>query len=214
MVIELIQGCNISNYPDLIDQMHKLRANQFGKRLGWNVEVKDDRERDKFDDLNPLYALSIDHKHQVNGSMRFLQTTGTHMLSEIFHNLLPDKLIIRSPMVWESSRFCVDTDRATQKNQNGLNRVTGELICTLIEIGLYAGLSHIVSVIDLRMERIIKRAGCMIERFAEPIMIGNIATLAVPIECSEENLMLVKLTNGINKPCFNPKIRNQFDKLS
>ena len=32
----------------------------FIERLGWEVVVKDGYERDRFDDLNPLYLVSVD----------------------------------------------------------------------------------------------------------------------------------------------------------
>ena len=40
--------------------MFRCRAQVFSERLGWDVVVKDGYERDRFDDENPLYLISID----------------------------------------------------------------------------------------------------------------------------------------------------------
>lgn len=204
-MIKLIQGNESHLFPDYIDQMYRLRARQFNDRLGWQVEVKNGRERDRFDDLNPLYVLSIDHDDCVNGTLRLLQTTGPTMLSDIFPQLLPEGQIVRSPLIWESTRFCVDTEKAKDKSESGLNTVTGELLSTLLEIGLYAGLTHIITVIDIRMERILLRAKCPVERLADPVKIGKVASLAILMECSEKTVQRINITNGISGSCINPE---------
>lgn len=196
-MIKLIQASEAALFATLIDDMHRLRARQFNDRLGWLVEVANGRERDRFDDLDPLYVLAIDAAGEVVGSLRLLQTTGPHMLSDVFTQLLPDGQAIRSPLVWESTRFCVDTQRIDETHGNGLSRVTGELLSALLEIGLYAGLTHIVTVIDVRMERILKRAKCPVERLGEPVRIGEVPSLAILMECSEEWVERVHDANGI-----------------
>ena len=201
-MIRLIQASEAHLFPELIDQMFQLRARQFNDRLGWKVEVKDGHERDGFDDLNPLYAVSIDNAGKVVGTFRLLQTTGPTMLADVFSELLPDGLTVRSPIVWESTRFCVDTEMASEKAASGLNLVTGELLGTLLEIGVSAGLSHIVTVIDVRMERILRRSKCPIERLAPPKRIGDVPSLAILMECSDETVAQVHETNGIPGPCI------------
>ncbi|HXF55300.1 MAG TPA: acyl-homoserine-lactone synthase [Hyphomicrobiaceae bacterium] len=201
----LIQGSEADKHSQLIDAMHRLRAKVFGDRLGWAVTVVDGRERDKFDDLNPLYALSLDAADRVVGTFRLLQTTGPTMLGEVFSACLPPGLVIRSPIIWESTRFCVDTELARERGERGLSEVTAELLSSLLEIGLYAGLSHIVTVIDVRMERILRRAGCPIERLAEPVKIGDVPTLAILMECSDETVAHLHQRNGLSEGFIRPE---------
>lgn len=197
-MIKIIQGHEADQFPKLIDEMFLLRARQFNDRLGWKVNVLKGRERDEFDDLDPLYILSIDDDGEVAGTFRLLQTTGPHMLTDVFPELLPSGQFIRSPLVWESTRFCVDTEKAKANSRRGLNSITGELLSALLEVGLHAGLTHIVTVIDVRMERILLRAKCPVERLADPVKIGEVASLAILMETSEETVARVQAANEIH----------------
>jgi acyl homoserine lactone synthase len=106
---------------------------------------------------------------------------------------------VRSPIVWESTRFCVDSERAAQRGTNGLTEITGALLSSLIEIGVLAGLSHIVTVIDVRMERILRRAGCPIERLGLPVDYGGTMTLAILMECSDSAIAEIQEKNGLSQ---------------
>src|SRR5271166_2633759 len=108
-MIRLIRGAQAKSYPTEIDAMFRSRALIFSERLGWQVDVKDGRERDRFDDENPLYLISVDPKSgQYWGSLRLLPTTGPNMLRNVFPFLLrDDQAVIENATIWESSRICV-----------------------------------------------------------------------------------------------------------
>lgn len=201
-MMKLIQGNDAAAHPDLIDQMYQLRARVFSDRLGWDVKVKDGWEKDRFDDLNPLYALSLDDQGKVVGSFRLLQTTGPTMLADVFSACLPEGVDIRSPIIWESTRFCVDKDLAKKYGPRFSNQVTAELLSSILEIGQYAGLSHVVTVIDVRMERILLRANCPVDRLKEPVDIGGVPTLAILMECSENWISSVQNKGKISEACI------------
>lgn len=202
-MIKLIPSYESNKYPKIIDNMFSLRARQFDARLGWKVKVNENgHEVDDFDDLDPLYVVSLGPDDSVLGTFRLLQTTGPHMLLNVFPELLPDGQFIRSPLVWESTRFCVDTEKVKQLSSRGLNSVTGELLSTLLEVGLYAGLTHIVTVIDVRMERVLLRAKCPVERLGEPVKIGKVNTIAILMECSERTVAEVHKGNEISERCI------------
>jgi acyl homoserine lactone synthase len=177
-MIKLIQANQAHRHSELIDQMFCLRARAFRDRLSWDVNVVDGRERDRFDDCDPLYVLSLNDAGRVIGSARLLQTTGPNMLADVFPQLLPIGSSVRSPLVWESTRFCVDTDLSQTTGSTGLNAAAGEIMACEIEIGLAAGLSHIVTVVDVRMERVLRRSGCGFERLAPPVRIGIALSVA------------------------------------
>lgn len=200
----LVPAHEAAKHPELIDQMFQLRARVFSERLGWAVEVSDGRERDKYDDLEPLYALALSEEREVVGTFRLLQTTGPHMLAEVFRELMPDGIPVRSPLIWESTRFCVDTERARARRESGLADITGVLLSSLLEIGLHAGLTHILTVIDVRMERILRRAGCPIDRLSAPKRIGDVPSLAILMECTEESVARVQQSNGLAGNCIEP----------
>jgi len=183
-MIKLIQGNDANQHPAHIAQMFRLRARAFRDRLDWDVKVVDGEERDSFDALNPLYVLSVDSVGRVVGSARLLQTTGPNMLANVFPQLLPSGTTIRSPLVWESTRFCVDTEASPPRAATGLSPASGEIMASEIEIGLEAGLTHIVTVVDVRMERILRRSGCGFERLAPAVRIGRVLSVAGLIEVS------------------------------
>lgn len=203
-MLTLVQSHEIDQHSYLIDQMHRLRARAFGDRLCWQVKVVDGRERDEFDDANPLYVISLNGAGDVVGSLRLLQTTGPTMLAGVFSALLEGGQTVRSPLVWESTRFCVDTSLAESDPCLGINRITSELVCGALEIGLLAGLTHIVTVVDVRMERILRRTGCVMERLVPPKRIGDVLTLAVLVDCSEESLMHTVAYNSLQLPIVKP----------
>lgn len=167
-MIRLIQATECHHFPRQIDAMHRLRAKVFHDRLGWDVNVSDGRERDEFDNANPLYLLAEDVAGNVRGTVRLLPTLGPNMLSDVFAQLLPPAQSVRSAVVWESSRFSVDHEALSERSDKLINRTTAELLCGMTEVGMRVGLEFIVSVVDVHMERVLKRANCHCERIGEP----------------------------------------------
>ena len=129
-MIRLIQGAHPGDNADILDKMFRLRAKVFNDRLGWEVKVRDNRETDRFDELNPLYVVETDEKRNVLASLRLLPT-GPHMLSDVFSELMGPESIIRSPRVLESSRFAADTELLGRLPT--ASTVTGVLLCALLE---------------------------------------------------------------------------------
>src|SRR5271166_7099578 len=99
-MLKLIEGAYASLFPKEMDAMLRNRAEIFSGRLGWEVAVKDGYERDRFDDMNPLYLVSVDpNTEQYWGSLRLLTTTGPNMLRDVFPHLL-DGEYIESATIW------------------------------------------------------------------------------------------------------------------
>ncbi len=197
-MIRLIQGNQRSAHARAIEEMHILRRIVFFERLGWDVKVKDGLEIDVFDQADPLYLLSIDPvTNAVRGTLRLLPTTGPNMLRDVFGCLLPDGEIVESAAIWESSRFAVHPTYVEERSSNRLNRTTGELFAGLVEVGLLAGLTQIVSVYDARMRRVLKQAGYPAEVIGVPQRIGSVMTYAGLGEVSEAALARIREAAGI-----------------
>jgi acyl homoserine lactone synthase len=203
-VIRLVNGMDYVAHGDELDQMFRLRKRVFADRLGWNVSVYGEYEIDSYDMLKPLYVLSMDDQgKRVLGSLRLLPTTGPNMLADTFLELMPDNKPYRSSTVWESSRYCVDTEVVAQDAQGmagsrGLHYATTELLLALCEVGMVAGLTFIVTVIDLRMERVLRRINCMGERIGAPKKYGDVMALAGLWETSPEMLQQLREASGIS----------------
>jgi acyl homoserine lactone synthase len=208
-MIRLINGMDYTNHGDELDQMFRLRKRTFADRLKWDVGVFGYYEIDDYDMRRPLYVLAMDEAGQnVLGSLRLLPTTGPNMLADTFFDLLPDGKPIRSPLVWESSRYCVDTEAANALGAKGLSYTTAELLLALCEVGMDAGLEFIVTVIDLRMERILRRLQCMGDRIGEPRVYGNVTALAGLWETTPDMLQKLRGTSGITESVLEQKRHN------
>jgi acyl homoserine lactone synthase len=122
------------------------------------------------------------------------------MLSEVFAELLADKPAPRSARIWESSRFAIDFPTEAADVVGGLSQTTFELFAGMIEFGLSRDLIDIVTVTDLRIERILRRAAWPLRRIAEPRMVGSTRAVAGYLEVSAEALASVRRAGGISGP--------------
>lgn len=185
-----------STFGDLFDQMYQLRARQFALRRGWRVEVNDGRERDRFDDLNPLYICVASEEGQLLASLRLLPTTGPHMLSDVFPEVMGEAGVIRHPLILESSRFCVDTEASRAFYGDGINLVTREILSGLFSTALSAGMQNIISVYDVYVERILQRAGCRFDRLGPVHLYDDLKTVGGLFEVSEEVIAALQDQQG------------------
>ncbi|WP_229801479.1 acyl-homoserine-lactone synthase [Tateyamaria omphalii] len=165
--------------------MFALRARQFKHRRNWSLTVVDNAEKDRFDDLDPLYICVTD-QGRLLASLRLLPTTGPNMLRDVFPEVGAPSGPVRDPLIHESSRFCVDTEAVRNYGLDGINHVTRELLTGLFTHALDTGLINIVSVYDLYLERILRRAGCRFERLGAVHRYDGLATVAGLFEVSQE----------------------------
>ena len=178
-MIKLIYGHERDHYPQLMDSMHRLRKLVFYDRLRWDVSVTGDWEIDAFDGEDPLYVLCLDSDGRLQGSLRLLPTTGPNMLRDVFGRITAKHGAISNPMVWESSRFCFRMPgESDQRESHVISKATVELIAGMGEVGLLAGIDHIVTVYDAFLRRIIRQAGCKEELIGETVRFGRVMTYA------------------------------------
>ena len=178
-MIKLVHGYDRARFPELFDAMHRLRKQVFYDRLRWDVPIKGNWEIDVFDDENPLYVLSIDEMGRLQGSLRLLPTTGPNMLRDVFSAITTGCGPVESPHVWESSRFCIRfSDERDQRESTSISKATVELIAGMGEVGLLAGLDHIVTVYDAFLRRIIMQTGGSETIVGQPVRFGRVQTYA------------------------------------
>lgn len=204
-MIVRINGSERDMHRSLINEMYRQRARVFKDRLGWEVEVYDGMEIDRFDDENPLYLISVDDvTGRLRGSLRLLPTTGPNMLRNVFPELLPDDLVVESATIWESSRFSMDAEAAVPLPGRAISYVTGELLAGLVETGIEVGLTEVVSVFDARMVRVLRMAGYPAELIGEPRRIGVCMTYAGLFEVSDAALGRIHAACGITGSVLQP----------
>ncbi|TIQ41882.1 MAG: GNAT family N-acetyltransferase [Mesorhizobium sp.] len=166
------------SHPGFLKQMYRLRAAVFGGRLEWDVSIANGEDRDQYDELNPTYVLAIAGSGLVAGCVRLLPASGPTMIEHTFPQLLEKGSLAPHPGMVESSRFCVDTSLASQRDRRQLHLATLTLFAGIIEWSMAKGYSEIVTATDLRFERILKRAGWPMRRLGDAVPIGNTIAIA------------------------------------
>ena len=182
---------------ELMLGMHRLRGRVFKDRLGWDVSVSDGLEIDQYDTFKPTYLLALE-QNVVVGCVRLLPTTGRNMLADTFPVLLDGNPAPRTTAIWESSRFCVDTESAAATAENGLRKATFLLFAAMIEWGQQHNLQAIATVTDLRMERILRRAGWRLDRLGTPRQIGPTKAVAGLLPITAEALGAIRAAGQLS----------------
>ncbi|SFB59972.1 acyl homoserine lactone synthase [Rhizobium sp. NFR07] len=170
----------------LIHAQHGLRARVFSGRLGWSVTVADGIEADAFDCFSPTYILAVLDTGVLAGCARLLPATGPTMLETVFSQLLPPTGLPAHQGMVESSRFCVDTSITASEPGQTFSEATLTLLAAILEWCLYHHYTQIVTVTDLRFERILSRVGWRFDRLAAPCRIGVTDAIAgiLPVDCA------------------------------
>jgi len=178
-MIVVVEPYNAHEYSDLMDEMFRLRARVFRDRLGWDVQVADGRERDRYDNEGPVYLIYADDESlRVKGSLRLLPTTGPTVLADIFSDTLPDAVHLSAPTIWECTRFCLEDDILSRSHREEALIASTALIAALGEVAISAGIEAIVGNFDSTMLRLYRRIGCEVEvlgstqRYGRPVYLG------------------------------------------
>jgi acyl homoserine lactone synthase len=178
-MITVIEPHNTAQFPKLMEEMFRLRARVFRERTGWNVQVADGKERDKYDDEAPVYVIYADDEaREVKGCLRLLPTTGPTVLADFFSDTLPEAAHLSAPSIWECTGFCLDDRILSRGNQEELYFASAVLIAALGEVAIKAGIESILGNFDSTMLRHCRRIGCEVDvlgstqRYGQPIYAG------------------------------------------
>lgn len=198
------------NFQQQIDAMFALRYRVFHERLNWVEGQEDQIEYDCFDEANPIYLVKQEDDGTITACVRLLPSTGPNMLRDTFPFLLDDSPVPASPRIWESSRFAVDTQALRAYGADRLQSATSCLFLAMVEAGIALNLDHIMTVTDLRVERIIRSAGWPSRRIGAPQTVGNTKAVALYLETSEQAWQSISTKAGIGHPVlFQPVFRRQ-----
>ena len=177
-MIIIVEAHNAEKYAHLLEQMFRQRARIFHDRLGWDVIVKDGKERDRFDDENPVYIIYTDDAgRKVKGSLRLLPTTGPTLLADFFSDTVPDAAHLAAPTIWECTRFCLDED-IWQKDKEDILFASTVLLVALGDLAVLAGIESIIGNFDASALHLWRRIGCEVEilgstaRYGRPVYLG------------------------------------------
>ncbi|KQZ91791.1 autoinducer synthesis protein [Rhizobium sp. Root564] len=192
MQIMAISTPRNSREEELLRKQHILRGRVFGGRLGWEVDVQEGIEKDRFDQLDPTYILAVQGDRHVVGCARLIPAAGPTMVRDVFSALLPDQTFHAHKGVIESSRFCVDTQSGVERGEAAIHAITLSMFAGIIEWSIEAGYSEIVTVTDLRFERILSRVGWPLCRLAPPKKIGVTTAVAGTLPADRSTLIRLR----------------------
>lgn len=179
----------------LLHLHYQLRARVFSDRLGWDVDVTAGCESDGFDALRPTYVLAITEAGQLAGCARLLPALGPTMVADVFSSLLPDGQLGGHAAMIESSRFCVDTALAEGRGNGLVHEATLAMFAGIIEWCIANGYSEIVTVTDLRFERILARVGWPLQRLGEPKKTGVTMAVAGTLPANADTFLRIRPSN-------------------
>ncbi|NKJ72080.1 GNAT family N-acetyltransferase [Rhizobium leguminosarum bv. viciae] len=179
----------------LLQIHYRLRARVFSDRLGWEVDVTAGCESDRFDALRPTYILAIAETGQLAGCARLLPALGPTMVADVFSSLLPDGQLNGHAAMIESSRFCVDTALAEGRGDGSVHEATLTMFAGIIEWCMANGYTEIVTVTDLRFERILARVGWPLQRLGEPKKIGVTMAVAGTLAANAATFLRLRPSN-------------------
>jgi len=188
----IVSSHNAALYWAELASMHHLRRRVFKERLGWNVSVINGLEIDQFDIPDAHYLLHLAPDGRVNASTRLLPTDGPYLLGDVFPNLV-DGPIPRDRRIWESSRFCACPETAPANS-------AALLMIGMLEFGLQRGITAFVSISDIRMEPIVRRAGWAYSRLGGTLDTGTDTAAGERFEVTATYLARVRQRAGVQGP--------------
>lgn len=174
------------------EPMYRLRYQVFHERLGWDVQVRDGQESDRFDDPDSVYMIATDADDRVRGSWRVRPTTRPYMLSDVFPQLLNGVEAPRHRHIWEISRFAVDTRNGADTAGFSMGQTALALLRDTVRFAVENHVTQFVLVTTVAVERLIAGTGIVMNRFGPPLRIGRVMSVAcwVDIDAHTRHVML------------------------
>lgn len=178
------------------------RHQVFVERLGWELDVVPGFEQDQFDRDDTVHVVARDTRDTIVGCARLLPTTGSYLLEEVFPELLNGIAAPRSEKVWELSRFAAMCSAGRAEGMGGRRAYLAQrLLLKALQYCTQHGVTQLVAVTTVSVERLMHRAGVDLCRIGPPSIIGGQAVLAVVIEVNERSISaLSEFENGEAKP--------------
>lgn len=182
------RGSDCGLHSTTVDKMFRFRTEMFYRRLNWQVEVTDGREKDQYDALDPVYLVSRTPRHEIESCARLLPTSGSYMLAEVFAEMLQGEAAPRQSDVWELSRFAVIPAGSAKNQQATFHPVTLRMMQSAVDFADRNGISRYVVVTSVALERLLRRIGLSMRRFGrgEARRIGDVLSVACWIDINDQ----------------------------
>ncbi len=182
----------------LIDQYLKIRKQVFHDRLGWDVVVTDERERDLYDRLPCYYLLALAPDGTVQGGLRQMPMTGPTLTWQRFSDMIDDPAALFADDVWETTRFAVRPEDRDSRITSGVNRLALDLCSAALQFGLSRGARRHVAVCEERIVDLTRIFGVRCETIGRKTMPAGEDVICVAWEVSDEFVRrLARISNHL-----------------
>ena len=151
-------------YRNRLSEMFRLRARVFRGELGWAVDVHQGKEFDRYDAQENLYLLSVNQQRVLDGALRLMPTSGPTLLTDVFGELVPSDTALRSPHLWEATRFCVC--RTHSPLRNGIATAAWHLVIGAVELAVESGIDSLLMIYDERVRPLYRLMGMAVDELS------------------------------------------------
>jgi acyl homoserine lactone synthase len=142
MSVYIISIENTHEFGDILPSMLKLRFKEFKERQSYDIPIFKNMEYDAYDTPAAVYVVWRDQDGIVRGCSRMAPTDRAYMIRDLWPDLLTEIPLPHGNDIWESSRFCIDSDSPAAMRQ----RVKLEILQAKIEYALTVGIKGMIGV--------------------------------------------------------------------
>ncbi len=176
-MLKIITGQNCQEYAGLLEAVWGFRHVEFVEKLGWMELLKTDgREIDRFDTPDAIH-LVLCRGPKVIGYTRLLRTSGPHLLSDVYPEIMGGKSWPRSPDIYEWTR-CISADDA---GKIGEVQASHLLITGVLEFCLLAGIRGLLVETHPKLVTWMLETGYEVETLNIGQTINNVTVVPVHI---------------------------------
>jgi N-acyl-L-homoserine lactone synthetase len=190
-------------YEEELEDFFRLRKSVLIDQRGWDLKSKDGMEIDQYDHDQAHYLIYKDPESgDILGGVRLTPTLAPNLTLHTFSHMIDPKMgFIPSDLVWESSRFVTAYGQKTC--QKGILReITLTLFIGMIEYGLMQNIHSLLTMTEIRLERIGRMAQWHLQRLGNVEPVGNTFAVVGLIEISGAVRRRMRENCGIWRPVF------------
>jgi acyl-homoserine lactone synthase len=176
-MLKVVTSQNADDYPELMDAVWRFRHAQFVDRLGWKeLQSADGREIDRFDTDDAIHLIAA-QKGRVVGYTRLLRTSGPHLLSDVYPEIMEGQDWPREPAIYEWTR-CISDEAA---DRFGSVQASHLLITGVLEFCIVAGIKGMIVETHPKLVTWMLETGYHVDTLHTPQVINNVPVVPVYI---------------------------------
>ena len=133
---------NSHEFGDVMPGMLRLRFREFKERQSYAIPTFKNMEYDTYDTPAAVYVVWRNSKGDVCGCSRMAPTDRAYMIEDLWPSLVTKQSLPHDPLIWESSRFCIDSTLSTEERK----QIKYEILQAKIEYALAVGVKGMIGV--------------------------------------------------------------------